>query len=272
MAPQATEELARVFVSEGMNKPTAVAILAVCLVLSLGSAGHSQSHSFAIALDGATTGAAILTDTDIVEYRFAEHALTVNAGVLSRIPPLPLTGRAFHVMVDGQRIYSGLFVPNMSWGNYGEPSIGVGGEDRSLSTTTLTIRRAYYHEPRFQTGADLRSDERIRRALSALGKLTEGDIRAADYDQVLSVRIADLLLECKPIVPGVTREQLLKVFMAEGGLSSAMQQRFVHRRCPYIKLDVEFKLSDPKQKALEERLTDTVRKVSKPYLDWSIVD
>jgi hypothetical protein len=37
-------------------------------------------------------------------------------------------------------------------------------------------------------------------------------------------------------------------------------------------VDVEFTPSEPKQKLLEERPADTVRKISRPYLEWSIMD
>ncbi len=70
----------------------------------------------------------------------------------------------------------------------------------------------------------------------------------------------------------MTRAELLKVFITEGGLSSATHRTFVYRDCPYIKVDVDFTDSDPNQKRVEERPTDIVSKISKPYLDWSISD
>src|SRR5258707_1091116 len=47
---------------------------------------------------------------------------------------------------------------------------------------------------------------------------------------------------------------------------------FFPPRCPYIKVDFDFTLSDPKQNAVDERPTDPVSKISKPYLEWSIID
>jgi hypothetical protein len=70
----------------------------------------------------------------------------------------------------------------------------------------------------------------------------------------------------------MSRADLLKIFTVEGGLSTAVHQTFVCRRCPYIKVDVDFVLSAPNQAALEKRLTDTISKISKPYLDWGIMD
>ena len=91
-------------------------------------------------------------------------------------------------------------------------------------------------------------------------------------DQNLTKQISDILLECQTIKPGMTRADLAKVFTTEGGLSTPTWNHFVHRRCPYIKVDVEFTLSDPKQLGLEERPTDIISKISKPYLEWSIID
>ena len=94
----------------------------------------------------------------------------------------------------------------------------------------------------------------------------------SNVDEELTKQISDILTECKKITPGTTRAELLKVFTTEGGLSTATWRTFAHRRCPYIKVDVEFAPLEPKQKALEERPTDTVSKISRPYLEWSIGD
>jgi hypothetical protein len=67
----------------------------------------------------------------------------------------------------------------------------------------------------------------------------------------------------------MTRAELLKVFTIEGGLSTATHRTFVYHGCRYIKVDVEFTLSAPTQNILEERPTDTISKISKPYLEWS---
>jgi hypothetical protein len=91
-------------------------------------------------------------------------------------------------------------------------------------------------------------------------------------DKNLTHQISDILKECESIKPGTTRTELLKVFTTEGGLSTAKHRTFVHRSCPYIKVDVDFTLSDPKQSAVDERPTEIVSKISKPYLEWSIID
>ncbi len=91
-------------------------------------------------------------------------------------------------------------------------------------------------------------------------------------DKNLTQQVSDILKECEKIKPGMTRADLLKVFTIEGGFSTVKQRTFVYRSCPIIKVDVDFAPSDPKQNVLEERPTDTVSKISKPYLEWIIVD
>ena len=93
-----------------------------------------------------------------------------------------------------------------------------------------------------------------------------------EFDKALTAQITSALTQCQTIKPGMTRADLLKVFTLEGGISTANHQTFIYRRCPYIKVDVDFILSSPTQPVLETRLTDAVSKISKPYLDWIIMD
>jgi RNA polymerase sigma factor (sigma-70 family) len=80
------------------------------------------------------------------------------------------------------------------------------------------------------------------------------------------------LKEMQTVTVGTTREELLKVFTTEGGLSSRLHQTFVYRECPYIKVDVEFKPIEEPNKKLKANPKDTIIKISKPYLEWSIGD
>jgi hypothetical protein len=87
-------------------------------------------------------------------------------------------------------------------------------------------------------------------------------------DKSLTQQISDILKECESIKPGMTRADLLKIFTTEGGLSTQTWRTFAHSRCPYIKVDVEFASTKSKQ----EQPTDTITKITKPYLAWSIGD
>ncbi len=93
----------------------------------------------------------------------------------------------------------------------------------------------------------------------------------AEANDALTKQVQDVLAECDKIKLGMTRADLLKIFATEGGLSTAAHRTFVYRSCPYIKVDAEFKIADPK-KVLEEHDTDTISKISKPYLDYMVLD
>jgi hypothetical protein len=80
------------------------------------------------------------------------------------------------------------------------------------------------------------------------------------------------------IRPGMAREELMKVFRTEGGLSTGLHRTFVSRECPYFKVDVQFRaVGRPDRDSdgrvtLEEDARDIIVKISRPYLQFSIVD
>ena len=90
--------------------------------------------------------------------------------------------------------------------------------------------------------------------------------------------ISDSLREMKTIEVGKTRAELLKVFTTEGGLSTGLNRTYVYRKCPYIKVDVEFEAVGRTARDAEGRVTlkeddrDKIKSISKPYLELSIVD
>jgi len=84
-------------------------------------------------------------------------------------------------------------------------------------------------------------------------------------DEQLSKQISDSLAQIETIKPGMTREELLKVFEEEGGIGEPYYRTFCLRSCPCFKVGVEFIFSDPKQ--TDERPTDKIAKISKPYLE-----
>jgi hypothetical protein len=90
--------------------------------------------------------------------------------------------------------------------------------------------------------------------------------------------VSDSLREMKTIEVGKTRADLLKVFTTEGGLSAGLNRTYVYRKCPYIKVDVEFEAIGRTARDAEGRVTlkeddrDKIKSISKPYLELSIVD
>src|SRR5262249_6988390 len=104
--------------------------------------------------------------------------------------------------------------------------------------------------------------------IKELGGVYESPV--AETRTKLGLDIENVLKDSQRIRPGMTRAELSKVFSTEGGLSTVTHRTYVYRDCPYIKVDVDFTPSDPKQAA--EKPPDVVSRISKPYLDWSIAD
>jgi len=90
--------------------------------------------------------------------------------------------------------------------------------------------------------------------------------------------VAESLKQIQTIKPGMTRGDLLKVFTIEGGLSTGLQRTYVSQACPYFKVDVQFKAVGRADHDAEGRVTldendrDIIGKISRPYLQFSIMD
>ena len=90
--------------------------------------------------------------------------------------------------------------------------------------------------------------------------------------------VRDTLAKMESIKPGMTREELIKVFRTEGGLSTGLHRTFVSRECPYFKVDVEFRAvgrpgrDGDGRVTLEEDARDIIVKISRPYLQSPIAD
>jgi hypothetical protein len=90
--------------------------------------------------------------------------------------------------------------------------------------------------------------------------------------------VSDIIMHIQAVKPGMTRADLLKVFTTEGGLSTGLWQRYVYRGCPYVKVDVEFDAVGRPPRDANGRVTlvksdaDIIKTISKPFLEWSIMD
>lgn len=80
--------------------------------------------------------------------------------------------------------------------------------------------------------------------------------------------LRNCLAEIEQIKIGSTREDLLQVFKESGGFWFRTSGTYIYRKCPYILLDVEFKLIADKHDRSHGRPTDTITKLSKPYLGY----
>ncbi|MDP2898370.1 MAG: hypothetical protein Q8Q12_17670 [bacterium] len=99
----------------------------------------------------------------------------------------------------------------------------------------------------------------------SLPKAPKRDVKQTEF-------VALWLKEIQTIKVGMTRKQLLEAFTTEGGLSSRTWRTYVYRRCPYIKVDVEFKSVGNERDQLGQRPEDVIAKISRPYLQWPIMD
>jgi hypothetical protein len=84
--------------------------------------------------------------------------------------------------------------------------------------------------------------------------------------------IAKVLRLITKIEPGMKRQDLLKVFTTEGGLSNRFQRTYVYSECPYIKVNVRFKATSNAVDGLKEDPGDIIESISQPYLAWSTMD
>jgi hypothetical protein len=88
--------------------------------------------------------------------------------------------------------------------------------------------------------------------------------------------VAEALKRMQTIRPGMTREDLLKVFTTEGGMFSETRRTFVSRDCPFFKVDVLFDAVAPRANGgrvtFEELPQDIIVRISRPYLEFRVSD
>lgn len=86
------------------------------------------------------------------------------------------------------------------------------------------------------------------------------------YSEQRTLWIAEVLRRIQLISPGMTRNDLLRIFTTEGGISTREQQTYVLRECRYIKVDVVFSPASSKE------ADDRIVRISRPYLEFSVSD
>jgi hypothetical protein len=92
------------------------------------------------------------------------------------------------------------------------------------------------------------------------------------FDKDLTDKIEKIIKDINTIKPGMTRSDLLKIFTMEGGLSTRTWRRYVYWKCPYIKVDVEFKPIEDEKEKFQQNPGDIIVKISQPFLEFSIID
>ena len=105
--------------------------------------------------------------------------------------------------------------------------------------------------------------------VSAAAILPSSESRATDEHNEW---ITKSLKEIESVKVGMTRADLLRVFKEEGGISTRRRRRYVYHDCPYIKVDVEFEPVGEPENKLRQSPRDKIIKISRPFLEWSILD
>ena len=96
--------------------------------------------------------------------------------------------------------------------------------------------------------------------------------QTTDADEEHTKWIAAVMDSITTIKPGMKREDLLKVFTTEGGLSFRLRRTYVYKECPYIKVNVEFEAAANPDDGFTEMPEDRIVKISMPFLQYSVAD
>jgi hypothetical protein len=240
-------------------------VAALCLVTSRATpAAHLDIRD--------PNGKVIIAADQIKSYNWSTHMLTLAPDTrrdlfyaLAKTEGL-VSGRPFAICLDGKPIYEGKFTTSASSFSFDTPVIVVNpvSYKDGLKDNELVIQLGYPNHEFFK-GDDPRSDKRIEDALRAANKLVPPCEDHAEW-------VAKILREIQALKPGMTREDLLKIFTEEGGLSNRFQRRYAHRACPYIKVDVKFDWHDPEANSVKEHPQDKITQISTPFLEWTIAD
>jgi len=91
--------------------------------------------------------------------------------------------------------------------------------------------------------------------------------RGSEIDLEHTKWVESVMRSILTIKPGATRKDLLDVFTEEGGLSTRTHRTYVYKRCPYIKIDVEFASVGGDAGSIEMP-GDQIVAISRPYLGY----
>jgi hypothetical protein len=104
-------------------------------------------------------------------------------------------------------------------------------------------------------------------ALAVILVASLGFSREATAPQSNCGVIEEALRETSKLEPGITRDKVEVTFVLDGGMQFGRTSRYSFRKCPSIKVDVEFSGS-----RADSSPTDRIVKVSRPYLELPAYD
>jgi hypothetical protein len=108
--------------------------------------------------------------------------------------------------------------------------------------------------------------------LIGLLALAPGPFAAVGQEPATHVEwVASAIQHMETIKVGMSRDDLLRVFRGEGGLSRRDARRFSFRDCPYFKVDVTFTPVDAVNDT-REYPSDRIASISRPFVERPILD
>jgi hypothetical protein len=268
-----------------MNRATSVCVMSLAVVLGLHGQGLSEPKTFPpeivpafITVTGIGGTSAILTVSDLSKVpqqtvKATDHGTPATfegvllKDVLAKVASptgekFRSTVASYYLMLEANDGYKAVF----SWAEI-DPAF----TDRKVYVVTKRDGKPLSSKdgPFELVVPEEKKNSRWVRQLKMLR--VEPLPTSTAYDSEQARWIAANLVELESIKVGMTRGQLLKVFMGEGGISNRTWRRYVYRRCGYVKVDVEF---DPagNPSSHEEGPDDRITKISKPFLELAIMD
>jgi len=216
-------------------------------LIKMAGAGHCSEVIFAS--DRQTVACAVMKDTTDLSWWRLE--IYLKGGTTTRIELGGLI-REWHFWNDGRQVavYSGPLEGPAAYALYDTASGRVLEKMTELPDESLL--------PQWAKSPMQLADESVPTSAALIRERT--------------MWIAKVLRQIQKIKPGMRRKDLLKAFMTEGGLSNRQQQTFVYADCPYIKVDVRFRVDTSRSDIGGKDVEDVIETISRPYIAWSVMD
>lgn len=91
-----------------------------------------------------------------------------------------------------------------------------------------------------------------------------------NMDKTTCSLVQQALRDYRQVKNATTRGDVVKYFVPDGGLQFPAKTRYVHPRCEYLHVDVEFELVEPSE--IASLPDDKVIGVSKRYVEYTAKD
>lgn len=249
-------------------------ILAAMLIL-LVCAAFAQKHSSGDLVAFGETKAAVLRVLSYPSYTASDQKILNRAGDLAAIAVI--RSISMQDLESPEKVRQILLILNLA---FSSPQLIATSENRRPTAAMLLLDKlsqTNYGRERVNEIENVRNE--IQHSTST-GRPYEVVTLRGDppFDTEHTQWVGGVLRWTYDIKVGMTRSDLLKVYTTEGGLSTVSRRIYVLKGCPYIKVDVEFKPIGRSERDSEGRVMlvederDIITKISRPYLEYSILD